>query len=247
MILFSDFDGTLYFREEEEKTQANLEAIEKWRGAGHQFCITTGRSFRSVVEEIPKIEELSNIFIVDSGSIVRSKNSEILCDFVFDPEIVSGLVEFAKTFPVQVVPFYYTTNSEGVKHEINGVTKLRFWFKSADADQIEAITARIMAVFPVFAVHNKEAVSSYPDLAGRQGFIEVIPADSGKSSAIKWLQQTYGILPGSIVTVGDGSNDYGMIKDFNGFAIEGSDVSLNHPELKTTPSVAALIEQLLGN
>lgn len=68
MILFSDFDRTLYFRDSDDSTMRNLRAVEEWRSAGNLFCVTTGRSYKSVTTQMPQIKKLCDYFIVDGGS-----------------------------------------------------------------------------------------------------------------------------------------------------------------------------------
>ena len=78
MILFSDFDNTLFFRDDEQKTQKNIKSIKEWRSADNQFCITTGRSYRSITEHFPEIAEICDYYIVDSGSIILSKTGALI-------------------------------------------------------------------------------------------------------------------------------------------------------------------------
>ena len=42
-ILFSDFDGTLYV--DKVVSQANREAVRRWRAAGGRFAMATGRQW----------------------------------------------------------------------------------------------------------------------------------------------------------------------------------------------------------
>lgn len=242
MILFADFDRTLYFRNEDEKTDANVRAIQKWRAAGHQFCISTGRSYKSVSSQLPIIEELCDYYIVDGGSIILFGSGKVLQSFYFDPGIIPKIVEFSQTFPEIPIPFYYTPTSEGFDYEANNVTKLRLWFK--DSNLILWGTEQIKDSFPVLAF-AQEAVHKYKELEGYNGFVEILPIDCGKSHAVKFLVQKENIPVENIVTIGDGLNDHDMIRDFNGFAIDGYELSRFHPELHTTPSLASLIDALL--
>ena len=244
MILFADFDGTLYFRDNQEKTDANLNAIKNWRASGHQFCITTGRSYRSVTKELPQIKELSDYYIVDSGSIILSQTGAILETFYFDPKLIPGITEFFKNLPEKSIPLYYTPNSENTIYETKHITKLRFWFKNLD--QFPEIIKQLEKSFPVLAFKQK-AFSEKKELLGQIGFIEIIPIEYGKSHAIKVLAKKANILDKDIIAVGDGSNDYRMVRDFHGFAIKNSNLSKIHQDLSTTVSVSWLIQQLLQN
>ena len=245
MILFSDFDKTLYFGDNDERTIANIKAIEKWRETGNLFCITTGRSYRSVTKQMPVMEKLCDFYIIDSGSIVLSKDGKMLNVFYFRPETIEGIVNLSKTFQEIPALFYYTPNSENLEYKTNGVTKLRLWFK--DTSLLHSINEELVKQFPVFAVYNAD-YGVRPSISGLEdyrGFIEVIPLESGKSNAIKFLAQEVISLQ-EIVTIGDGLNDLEMIRDFDGFAIEGSKLS-SILESKTTPSLAKLVENKLNN
>ena len=50
----------------------------------------------------------------------------------------------------------------------------------------------------------------------------------------------------NIVTVGDGFNDYEMVRDFDGFAIEGSELANAYEGLKTVSSVSSLVKLFNG-
>ena len=167
--------------------------------------------------------------------------------FYFDPKIVEKIVELSKNFLEVPILVYYTPNSEDLEYEIDNVTKLRLWFK--DASLLHDVNEELMEKFPVFAVYNPDVKikSSRSELKGYPGFVEVIPAESGKSSAIKALAQKEGIMSQEIVTIGDGLNDFGMVKDFNGFAIEESELSNVGKGIKTIPSLAVLVEGILNN
>ena len=243
MILFSDFDWTLSFPEDEAKTQANFEAIKEWRERGHQFCITTGRSYVSVTRKQPQLVGLCDYYIVDGGSILLSGSGDIIEVFQFKPEIVLKITEFSKNLPEVPIPFYYTPDSEGIPLKTENVTKLRLFFKNVDL--LDKVAELLEENYPVSAF-TCEATSSHKELAGQNGFVEIIPREFGKSRAIDVLRRRKNIPLSDIMTVGDGPNDYEMVRDYNGYAIKGSKLNSLHRQLKTTDSVKSLVEQLLG-
>lgn len=244
MILFADFDRTLFFRDDDGKTRANLEAIKKWRSAGNQFCITTGRSYRSVTEQIPEMKELCDYYIVDSGSIILSKTGELIKAFYFEPRIVADIVALSKHFSEVPAAYYYTPSSEDADYKTENITKLRLWFK--ETRLISLAAAEIRKKFPVYAfILELDGVPTHPALAGRTGFVEIIPIGLGKSNAIKTLLQEANIPAENVITAGDGFNDFEMVRDYKGFAIEGSELANTYGELKTTTSISSLLEFLL--
>ncbi len=243
MILFSDFDGTLFFRDNPKQVADNLEAIKAWRNGGNQFCITTGRSYRSVSEQIPEIAKLCDYYIVDSGSIILSSDAKLIEAFYFEPAVVEQIVEFSKHLPEIPVAYYYIPFAEDENHKTEHVTKLRLWFE--DVSLLSTVKEQIKELFPVYAFDlalPDNGLPTVPALAGKRGFIEIIPIGFGKSNAIQALGREKNIPSSEIITIGDGLNDYEMIRDFNGYAIEDSQLSEYYKELKTTASISSLIE-----
>ena len=244
MILFSDFDKTIYFKRDSGITRANIEAVKKWRKLGNKFCITTGRSFRSVTNEMPEIIKMCDYFILDSGSIVLSKDAKFLNTFTFEPEVVSGIIDLSRDFSEVPVPLYFTPDSENFDYKIEKVTKLRLWFK--EIELMDEVANKLEKNFSVFT-DLQDAISDRKELEGYRGFVEIIPSYSGKNNAIKILQEYAKISNGEIITVGDGLNDYNMIRDFDGYAIEGSLLTTVHPDLKTTSAVWLLVKEICMN
>lgn len=243
MIIFSDFDGTLYLKADPAQTAASLAAIREWVVSGHQFCITTGRSYKSVSTKMPELLDLCDFFIVDSGSIVMDKRHQQIHAFYFPSSLVTALAEFSKTLPEAPIIFYYTPDYEGVAPQTENVTKLRFWLK--DETLLSPVTEQISQNFPVQAF-RQPASSRYPEIsADYHGFVEIIPENSGKSKAIEYLATKNNISNTDIIPIGDGLNDAGMVRDFAGYAIAGSPLSAQFPAFKTTPSLAALISSRL--
>ena len=75
-------------------------------------------------------------------------------------------------------------------------------------------------------------------------FIEIIPKKYGKSNAIKVLQKDKKLPVKDVITVGDGLNDYNMVRGFDGYAIKGSVLSGLDKNLDVAVSVASLINKL---
>ena len=116
-----------------------------------------------------------------------------------------------------------------------------------DVSLLSAVKEQIKAQFPVYAFDlalPDNGLPTVPALAGKRGFIEIIPIGFGKSNAIQALGREKNIPSSEIITIGDGLNDYEMIRDFNGYAIERSMLASSFPEMKATKSIASLINNL---
>ena len=239
MILFSDFDNTIFFRDEPEKTENNLAAIKRWRAAGHQFCIITGRSYRSVTTDAPAIKNFSDFYVLDHGSIILNQDGILVHTNCFSPQSVTEIVNFSKALKENPIVYYYAANSEGFTHQTDNVTKLRIWFK--DQSVLDSVAEK-MSIFPNSVYKWFNAVSRHKELDGYKGFLDIMPVNSGKAQAIRFIAQTEGVRPEDIITVGDDTNDYEMLEAFNGYMIDGSNLSKQHAPFKSTESLATLID-----
>ena len=75
MILFCDFDGTLFRRDIEGEFERNLEAIQRWRAAGNLFVMTTGRSPSSLGGVLPNYFDYFDYLIGDNGAVSLRRRS----------------------------------------------------------------------------------------------------------------------------------------------------------------------------
>ena len=237
MIIFADFDGTIFTHGDDLTVQKNLIALRNWRAAGNKFCITTGRSIRSLIRQLPEIQEICDYYIVDSGSIILDHDQNPLKVFCFDPAIVTTIIDFSKSLSEVPTMVYYTHDSEDENVKTEGITKLRYWFQNPEL--LNPVRDELRKDFPVLAFSQ----IALDDSKGK-GFVEIIPRELGKSNAIKYLQQLVSISPQDIITVGDGLNDYDMVRDFAGYAIKNSELANFAPSLKTAESVAEMISQI---
>ena len=51
-ILASDFDNTIFFQNDEEITQKNVNAIKRFMKEGNIFCLITGRTYMDIKNEL---------------------------------------------------------------------------------------------------------------------------------------------------------------------------------------------------
>ncbi len=190
---------------------------------------------------MPEIANLCDYYILNNGSVVLDGNGSLLTSFPFEPEIIPKLEQYADTLAEKPVLFYFTPNYEGFEPTRDNTTMVRFWFK--DASLCASVAKRITELFGTPAFVQPNAASDRKELAGRTGFVEIISSNSDKSAAIHSLEELGRISRSDIITVGDGLNDRLMVADYDGFAIEGSELSAAVPELKTVSSIVAIVDE----
>ena len=240
MILFSDFDNTLYFKDEPARTAQNVAAVKTWKSAGHQFCITTGRSYKSLANTAgPKFIDLSDYLILNCGSIIRDSSSKFLNTFSFDPKLINRIVELAESSSQPCKILYYTPSNEVFDRPSERIIKVNLWFHN---DNQLGESLRTIQSLPVQAYQaHRTNDQLHPELQDYYSLIEIVPEKSGKSNAITTLTSLENIPSRDILTVGDSENDRQMIQKYSGYIIEDSKLAATGGNFKSTPSLADLI------
>ena len=127
MILFSDFDGTLFRRDLEGDFEENLEKIKLWRKRGNKFALTTGRGLGSILAAFPELWQYVDYLICDNGALCYSQH-EKLFEVMLDEDLKQRVVDYLKSLPgsdrYDVV--YYREDGEFGSPSHND-TKARLW------------------------------------------------------------------------------------------------------------------------
>ena len=245
MIICADFDGTIYFRNDEQQTAANFAAIEKWRQAGHVFVLATNRGMGSVSRVLPDWKEYFDFLILDSGGKIINAKSELIWANTFEPETLKRMLAVAENSETKPkIAFYGAENDDFTLEMPNSpLTKIRFWFKN-DAEAISFAPKEINSRAFVWSHDTTFCWSPTDTFKGYYAVVDVAPEATNKAVAVRSLLKTQG-LPEPVITVGDNINDFEMLKEFDGYAIEISKIATLHPELRTTKSVAELVMEKL--
>ena len=248
MIVFSDFDNTLYTHDN-TSFERNLKSIQEFREKGNKFCIATGRNRASLERIWPDCEEYLDYSILDNGAVCLDRQGKELFREMMPPKIVEAIIQMVKEQygdeEVQVV-FYYDTK-EWQEPGLN-MTKLRCWAKNratsesicnavntAYGSHLRSFVARVAMMTSLAWIKDPEQYNS---------FVDIVPMDAGKHNAVRRLSELY--PSEQVVTIGDDTNDLEMIREFNGYAMRDSmpEVLETVDQYHIVESVADLLERL---
>ena len=251
MILFSDFDGTLHPRDDEtEIFLANLQMVQKFRSAGNQFCLATGRSLSSLKRAWPTYQDYLDGMLLDNGSVCINSDNEIIFQYSIPKPVVDDIIAFIN----QVDPggnrtqfvFYYDLTEHA---DPNGaVTKVRCWISGGDFAK---------TVFRAFKENFHNQTQAFmmecafpPDhswagkVKGLTSFIEIVDKTAGKENGIRDYAKVSSIPHLEIATVGDDTNDAAMIQKFNGYVIRKPDSQILN--LVSSDHIVNSVGELIG-
>lgn len=245
MIIFADFDGTLCDYGDSSVLARNLRAISDWHRTGNYFCVATGRNLASLERIIPDYKQYFDFLILDNGSFCINQSKEIMFDFTIDRDLTNEVIKQIRATANNFETMFYHDFREALL-PFHRNTKARAWMP--DGGQTDVVANGLRKDFAdkvkIYSVHNVMPTNGIINRS-HHAFVDIIPIDSGKESAVRVLSET--LNENNIITVGDGINDYDMIKKYDGYAMaHAKEVVLQmvQPDHRVS-SVSELIYRLL--
>ena len=69
-ILCSDFDNTLYFKDDIIKTAKNIESARNFIAQGNIFCIITGRTYMEIKPDLTRLNVPYTYLVCADGAMI---------------------------------------------------------------------------------------------------------------------------------------------------------------------------------
>lgn len=222
-LLLSDFDGTLYCKDNKISPE-NCEAIRYFQSEGGLFALASGR--------VPDwLLQWKDYFVPNTYSAML--NGAILCDakgkeHIYECPIHADFLEMASRI-IEACPAYTASNFAGDGLYVTVEKGARF----VDAQLPDPV---YKMVFRVPDEHSDEYTARIKEIVGHRYIvmrswingIEVQNAASGKGNALCRLKAFLGERARVAVAVGDYENDIDMIKAADvGYAVGNA-----HPSVK---------------
>lgn len=223
-ILVTDFDKTFYINEEDLIKNINL--IKEFR-KNNLFIISTGRSFHDFLKYKEKYNIEYDYLIINHGATILNKNDDVLFSKEINGKNINKIYEILKEKKITEFFCCSEKNSRvGIKD--NNLTKIFARYEN------KAISDKMNDI-----INNnfKEDVTSY----SVNNMVEIISSETSKCEALKFLINNFDYKDKNIFVIGDNYNDYDMVKEFNGYAMENAVLELKNIARKTYESVGELI------
>ena len=245
MILFCDFDGTLFRRNIEGDLERNLEAVRRFRAAGHKFIMTTGRSPASLAEVLPNFAELFDYTVGDNGAVCLGPDG-IDFEITIPEDEQDEITAFARSLPHgDEFDFVYDRGCHGHPDIDGGATKVRIW--TLNKEIMDATMARLQERFgDKYLILGMS--SAKPSLSfiheGHSAAVNFMAKEAGKEKAIVRIAKK---LEEPLFAVGDGGNDFAMLQMYDGYIMRTAreELQVHFSEDKKIDSVSDLIDRLL--
>ena len=233
-LLVSDYDGT--FHTGRLDIDINVKMIRKFIKDGNIFALSSGRSYNSLKREVLVHDIPYNFLATCDGSMLFDKNGNNLMFNEINPNVIDDISDITNL---------------GVKMEVN-YTHLREYDKThKKGDPLASISFKIdrSNITPEFQRLYDKLKDEHKDLdffiySWHDEFYYMIkPKNVTKSTPVKEISKRLQIPNKKIFTIGDNSNDFEMIRDYNGFMI-GDCRELESVALKKYNAVYELVKDI---
>lgn len=227
-ILFTDLDGTL-LREDKTISEYTFDVLKRWTKAGHFFALCSGRDINSVnkVYKDLGLDALENVFTIgfNGGLIYDCTNKRVMHKENLNIEDVKYLCTKAKEDGIYI----QTYSDENII--VSKITEETNYYARViktpvlESEDITALLKEGPCKCLLIELHDKQKLINFKEkmqswalekgidmMFSNDYYMEVIPAKSGKGSAVKTLCSMLEI-PGIIsVAAGDEQNDISMLE-----------------------------------
>ncbi len=201
ILIVSDYDGTLKRNDDKIELQKNINALKTLLIEDVRIMISTGRLYKSIRSEIDNFIIPFNYLSCANGNVLFDEKFNILYKTIANSEILKILKPYYKNiFSLEMLDEYgMRTNKEPVEILI----KIE-----------EEKNIRRQIVDQLLLSPNVDYCTD-----GNNKYTIHIFSLSNKTKTIDFLKNRKRITTDKIYTIGDGSNDLDMIKEYNGFII----------------------------
>jgi HAD superfamily hydrolase (TIGR01484 family) len=213
-IIASDFDST--FCRNGEILQSDVDTVQRWRAAGNLFGFSTGRYFGSIRKKAKDMPV--DFFISSGGAAVYDGNGELIWERYYDVDTLLEALEIEQNYDVAYIDVTYGTKawelrSRRVNNPFpNNIERIHHAaFSCASPEIAQALTKD-------FNENLGEIVHAQYNYMN----VDLVCPGVTKSTGIRALLEAVGVEERNVITIGDHLNDFEMIRDFHGCAVENA-------------------------
>ncbi len=228
-LLVSDYDGTFNEDNRLSKINKNINAVKRFMENGNIFAFATGRNYESIKKEITKYHIPYNYLICSNGSTVFDHEDNILFQNTLLIDAVRKTLKYLQHFGfIKSVELHDAYGR--VTNDFNNVCEIICTLKFKNALDARMIREEI-AFLDSFSFMN----------------VIIFKEELDKKDGIYVVSGIEGINKNDIYTIGDASNDKGMLEEFNGFKMLYSYPEIMFSGARVVRSVKNLVRKIERN
>lgn len=196
-IIASDFDNTIYYPNDEERNIKNLEAIKEFISQGNIFIIITGRNYTRLKKTLNEYGFPYTYLVCEDGAKMFNGMDYCIDSTFLDEE---EIVKVKKVLEELDVDYYLDDGYNETEYHPDCV---KIVVRTSSIDEKEKI---------LNAIYDKIEVHIYAS----RNHVNIIHKEVNKEYALNRLFKIENLDFNDLHVVGDDSNDYEMLKAFDG-------------------------------
>ena len=225
-ILASDFDDTIYFEDDVEKSIKNIKAIKEFVSFGNSFCIITGRNYSDVKLLLNEYKIPYTYLICEDGAKIFNNMDYCIDTIYMDKELIKEIINMLNEYNYD----YYLDDGYNKSNNINDCVKVVV--NCSEKDKQVEIVNKIKENIKVYVYASKY-------------HINIVNFSVNKANALKRLLNIENLSYNNLHVIGDNSNDYEMVKNFSGAIMKKHHSLLNDLGKKEYNELSDYINDLL--
>ena len=225
-ILASDFDDTIYFEDDVEKSIKNIKAIKEFVSFGNSFCIITGRNYSDVKLLLNEYNIPYTYLICEDGAKIFNNMDYCIDTIYMDKELIKEIINILEEYNYD----YYLDDGYNKTNNINDCVKVVV--NCSEKDKQVEIVNKIKENIKVYVYASKY-------------HINIVNSSVNKANALKRLLNIENLSYNNLHVIGDNSNDYEMVKNFSGAIMKKHHSLLNDLGKKEYNELSDYINDLL--
>lgn len=227
-ILASDFDETIYFVNNQEKTRKNIAAIREFISSGNIFCIITGRNYSDLKLLLNDLSLPYSYLICEDGAKIFNN-----VDYCLDTILLK------RSEIESIVPILEENNCDYYLDDgYNKTTNYDDCVKIVVNCQDDSFKQKIVKII-------KE--NSNVHIYASRTHVNIINESVNKENALKRLLNIEELDYHLLYVIGDNDNDYEMLKTFRGATLKKHYPKLDELNKKEYDTLKEYVEELMQN
>ena len=222
-IIASDFDDTLYLKDNSVQTNKNIESINNFISKGNLFIIITGRSFSNIKVLLNELSIPYSYLICEDGAKIFNNMDYCIDTILLDRKTIE-----------QIIPILEENNCDYYLDD--GYNKTEYVVKIVVNCTDEQEKNRIVQVV-------KEKVNIH--IYASRTHVNIINKTVNKENALKKLFNLEELNFDLLSVIGDNDNDYEMLKAFKGAVIKKHHPILDELNKDEYETLSDYIESLM--
>lgn len=260
LLFGSDYDGTL--RRAETVDIADLEALRRFRAAGHLFGVVTGRNYCDTMRNVAKALAGDIDFIIcGNGAEAVLADGTMLYRHTYSGSCLSEIYELSRAFSPTGFFFDSVTSVCGDNVDSDSSPAIAAMSYADGKIGVRRVSPAQLCLYPTISQitichrNHDDALRAGRFFADRYAgvfavavahtCIDIVGADVNKAVALGVVADNFGVPHESVCAAGDGLNDIEMLTEYHGFAMADGDSAAIAAAGRTASSVGEALDRLI--